>query len=44
VAEPERVILAGILRDQYRLAPGVLDLSADDEARGERLEEMLEGT
>ena len=43
VAEPERVILAGILRDQYRLAPGVLDLSPDDEARGERLEEMLEG-
>ena len=44
VAEPERVILAGILRDQYRLAPGVLELSPDDEARGERLEEMLGGT
>ena len=42
VAEPERVILAGILRDQYRLAPGVLDLSPDDEARGDRLEELLD--
>ena len=42
VAEPERVILAEILRDQYRLAPGVLDLSPDDEARGDRLEEMLD--
>lgn len=42
VAEPERVILAEILRDQYRLAPGVLDLPPEDEARGRRLEEMLE--
>ena len=41
VAEPERLILAGILRDQYRLAPGVLDLPPEDEARRRRLEEML---
>jgi hypothetical protein len=42
VADAERAILAGILRDQYRLAPGVLVLSADDQARSARLEEMLE--
>lgn len=42
VAEPERVILAEILRDQYRLAPGVLRLGPDDEARSSRLEEMLD--
>lgn len=42
VAEPERVILAEILRDQYRLAPGVLRLGPEDEARSTRLEEMLE--
>lgn len=42
VAEPERVILAEILRDQYRLAPGVLRLGPGDEARSSRLEEMLD--
>ena len=42
VADAERAILAEILRDQYRLAPGVLVLTADDEARSARLEEMLE--
>ncbi len=42
VAEPERMILAEILRDQYRLAPGVLRLRPEDEARSSRLEEMLE--
>lgn len=42
VAGPERSILAEILRDQYRLAPGVLRLGPDDEARSRRLEEMLE--
>jgi len=39
-AEAETTILAEILRDQYRLAPGVLDLGADDEARWARLEEI----
>jgi hypothetical protein len=39
-AEAEAAILAEILRDQYRLAPGVLDLAADDEARWARLEEI----
>jgi hypothetical protein len=42
VAEPEHVILAEILRDQYRLAPGVLRLGPADEARSRRLEEMLD--
>ena len=42
VADPERSILAGILRDQYRLAPGVLHLPPEDEARRERLERMLD--
>ena len=41
VADAERVILAEILRDQYRLAPGVLVLTPDDRARSARLEEML---
>ena len=42
VADTERVILAEILRDQYRLAPGVLVLSPEDEARSRRLEDLLE--
>lgn len=40
VAETE--ILAEILRDQYRLAPGVLVLSETDVARSDHLETLLE--
>jgi hypothetical protein len=42
VARPETEILAGILRDQYRLAPGVLVLSEADVARSQHLETLLE--
>jgi len=42
VAERETMVLAGILRDQYRLAPGVLRLSVEDEARGIHLDNLLE--
>ncbi len=41
-APAETEILAGILRDQYRLAPGVLVLSATDVARSQHLEALLE--
>jgi hypothetical protein len=42
VAGPETEILAEILRDQYRLAPGVLVLSEADMARSQHLEALLE--
>ncbi|MEI6688923.1 MAG: hypothetical protein WCN97_06140 [Thermoleophilia bacterium] len=42
VAEAETEILAEILRDQYRLAPGVLVLSEADMARSQHLEALLE--
>jgi hypothetical protein len=42
VAAPETEILAEILRDQYRLAPGVLVLAEADVARSQHLEELLE--
>lgn len=41
VAEGDVVILAGLLRDQYHLAAGVLWLSAQDEARRDHLEGLL---
>ena len=42
VAETETVVLAEILRDQYRLAPGVLVLSETDMALSQHLEALLE--
>ena len=42
VAGPETEILAEILRDQYRLAPGVLILTEADMARSQHLEALLE--
>jgi len=42
VAPFESTILAEILRDQYRLAPGVLRLSPEDEAFHAHLEKFLE--
>lgn len=42
VAVAEIEILAEILRDQYRLAPGVLVLSEADMARSDHLETLLE--
>jgi hypothetical protein len=42
VAVAETEILAEILRDQYRLAPGVLVLSETDMARSDHLETLLE--
>lgn len=42
VAAAETEILAEILRDQYRLAPGVLVLSEADMARSQHLEALLE--
>lgn len=42
VAVAETEILAEILRDQYRLAPGVLILSETDMARSNHLETLLE--
>ncbi len=42
VAPVETEILAGILRDQYRLAPGVLVLTEADMARSQHLETLLE--
>ena len=42
VAQAETEILAEILRDQYRLAPGVLHLTEADMARSQHLEALLE--
>jgi hypothetical protein len=42
VAVAETEVLAEILRDQYRLAPGVLVLSEADMARSDHLETLLE--
>lgn len=42
VAPLETAVLAEILRDQYRLAPGVLVLSEADMARSHHLEDLLE--
>lgn len=42
VAPVETEILAEILRDQYRLAPGVLTLTEADMARSQHLESLLE--
>ncbi|MGI9117398.1 MAG: hypothetical protein ACR2JV_07160 [Gaiellales bacterium] len=42
VAPLEATILAEILRDQYRLAPGVLHLDPEDAARSRQLEDLLE--
>lgn len=42
VAATETAVLAEILRDQYRLAPGVLHLSEADMARSQHLEALLE--
>ncbi|MGI9187715.1 MAG: hypothetical protein ACR2J9_09430 [Gaiellales bacterium] len=41
-ALPEIEILAEILRDQYRLAPGVLVLTEADMTRSQHLEELTE--
>ena len=42
VVPAEAEILAEILRDQYRLAPGVLALAPDDVERSQHLESLLE--
>lgn len=42
VVPAEAEILAGILRDQYRLAPGVFALAPDDVERSLHLESLLE--